>query len=232
MKCNGSYSIEGDYRERASKWIAVISVILFFVVDEYFMSQVVAVFSCIVVASQSLSVIAEIVVSAVSAFLIYSVLWWWFDLRLWRCSPFTRWHHIRNLNGVWKGKGISSFKNDEGAHLEYPFELSIRQTFTQMTCRVQTAHSISNATLVGLRCINDLEPLCFLEMVFSNRTKSEESAKNDRWPDVHEGFCRYSVMQDEMNGNYFTNSNPQTKGRIVLHRVEEHSDARGTWRSQ
>lgn len=229
MKHSSTYSIEGNYREQMSKWIAVISVILFFAVDEFFMPQVMVVVSCIVGTSQSLNAILKILVSVVSAFLFYSILWSWFDSRLWKCKVFVRWHHIRDLNGVWKGKGISSFKDDKGNHLEYPFELSINQTFTQMACRVKTANSLSNATLIGLRCVNGLETLCFLEMAYSNETTSEKSAKNDSWPDDHEGFCRYSILKDELNGKYFTNSKPQTKGHIILHRVKRRGSARTNW---
>ena len=218
MRYSNAYSIEGNYRERVSKWIAVASVALYFIVSEYLASPMEQVALGLCGQSSFAKILIEVASGAISAFFFYSVLWLWFDRYLWKCRVFARWHHIANLNGEWVGTGVSSFTKEDRSCVEYSCQLRVYQAFTKIACVFKTRSSYSNGIVVGLLCSDDLATGCRLNMAYSTKTQSQSSTLVKTWPRNHMGFCSYRVTGDEMVGDYFTDSEPQTKGRIILHR--------------
>lgn len=215
MDDRAGYSIPGNYREEVSKWLAAIALIAFFFINEYLLPPVVDLAFCIFEKGLLTSEIVRLVLGALGAFSVYYFLWWLFDRYLWKMKPFSYWHHIRDLNGVWTGEGISSFRETH-----YWFQLTITQTFSKMACEVKTQSSVSSARLMGLFRSDPLSQTCRLEMFYQNQTRELDQSIDSSWPNEHKGFCVYVVDGESMVGDYFTNSDPQTKGRICIAREE------------
>ena len=215
MRHSNAYSIEGNYRERVSKWIAVFSVVGFLMIYQIIISNASRYVADYFFGSPAILAVFSLAFSAFSATLIYFILWNLFDKYIWKASVLRRWHHLDDFSGIWVGVGHTSFNDTR-----YKFKLSVQQTFTRMSCDVETVNSRSGAILMGVIRDHAMSKERRLHMAYVNGVWSDDAKWNKTWPDSHLGFCSYRLEEEKLFGDYFTNSSPQTRGTIELKRID------------
>lgn len=73
--------------------------------------------------------VLDVFLDIISAPVIYAILYWWFDKKLWKTEYINKVLQIPDLNGEWTGKAKSSF----GDNNEYTMKLTIKQTWSKIS---------------------------------------------------------------------------------------------------
>lgn len=214
------YSIDSDVRSRATLCVASISVVLVVSFDVCVVPQLPGWMSAIGF-GEVYSALANIgIIGAIGPMALFGVLWVAFDKVLWALWPFQAFHRIPNLNGIWRGEGVSSFIDDQGNPVRYGMDLEITQTFSMIQCTMHFEHSDSESTMVGINGCNFEKRSCNLEFSYGN-TAGEKSVEVEGWQSGHNGFNVIKCKGNTMKGHYFTDRDPQTKGTFVLNRQSD-----------
>lgn len=209
------YSIDSDAREKAVQYCVVSSLCLSLVINWLVIPASESFFLSIGFES-AVSRLASIgLFGQIAPFALFGFLWWLFDNHIWRFCPFAKLHGVPNLNGTWDGLGCSSFEGSNGDPVEYEMALEITQTFTKMSCVSHFASSESEADMIGLIGCKDGDGRYCLEFSYGN-VAGESSLKVDTWQDMHKGFNVIVCEGEHMNGCYFTNRIPATRGTFSL----------------
>lgn len=117
--------------------------------------------------------------------------------------PFLK-NTIPNFNGLWKGKGKSSF-NDA----EFDIEMDIKQDLRRISANCYFSKSKSESINVFVEKNNNKEKLYF--NYFNEPKNTEENL------DCHYGtIILEKIDKNTLEGNYFTNRRDQTKGFFKL----------------
>lgn len=162
--------------------------------------------------------------------------WMIFDKWLWKTAPFypllqfcSKW--LDNLlstpilDGRWEGYFIRDYErstfdldgnNGDNCKNKHPFVLEITQTFSSITCQTFSTHSRSTADLSEILFDDRANTFCvhFHWKCTQNNTQFEK--------DSFEGYTTLNLVEVEQSklvGKYFTDRDPQTKGEIVLVKV-------------
>ena len=112
---------------------------------------------------------------------------------------------IPNFNGVWKGKGKSSFDPKKS----FDVILEIKQGLTDISVNATFNQSKSEAFNCYIKRENNKEKLIYN---YSNEPKPTEEL------DFHYGTMILEKKEKKLEGNYFTNREPQTKVEFTLER--------------
>ncbi|WP_296954733.1 hypothetical protein [uncultured Dialister sp.] len=151
--------------------------------------------------------------NSVSVGLIYGALSKVFNDYLWKFSLFKRLTNVCDLNGTWKGELESNFKDKFGNPVKVDMTLVIKQSWTEMTCKCYFPKSSSKSDLVWLK--NEGKDNFSLQFSYSNQTREKEINTQP-----YNGFniLDYEKKDDleYLNGIYFTDRYPQTRGNITL----------------
>ena len=131
----------------------------------------------------------------ISAPAIYTILYWWFDKKLWKTKYINKVLEIPNLNGEWSGKAKSSF----GDNNEYTMNLSIKQTWSKISFIASfpdtNSKSESNCASFFIESNGDKK----IGFGFVNRSREVNAQQYDG----------YNVLEldseNEMAGRYFNN---------------------------
>lgn len=209
------YSIDSDAREKAIICCAASSLFLSLAINWLVIPATESFFSSIVFESAVSRLVSIGLFGQIAPFALFGFLWWLYDNHIWRFCPFTKLHGVPNLGGTWSGLGCSSFKDPSGDPVEYEMALEITQTFTKMSCVSHFDSSESEADMIGLVGCKDGDGRYCLEFSYGN-VADESSIKVDTWQDKHEGFNVVVCEDDHMNGRYFTNRIPATRGTFSL----------------
>lgn len=148
---------------------------------------------------------------------LFGVFWGIFDKYLWKRPFIQRFHGIPDLNGEWCGELISSFKDSSGINKSCPMRLVITQTFSKMQCQSIYPSSCSYSSIACIQGYNPETQSCLLEYAYGNEA-GKSSVIEARWESDHLGFSRIRCIADKMDGQYFTNRTPGTKGTFSLRR--------------
>lgn len=144
---------------------------------------------------------------------VYWILSKAFNDYLWRLSPFKNLTNVCDLNGVWRGELESTFRNNDGNFVKVEMTLVIKQSWTEMTCKCQFPKSFSKSDLVWLK--NEGKDDFSLQFSYSNQTREKEINTQP-----YHGFNILDYEKDGeteyLNGLYFTDRFPQTRGSISL----------------
>ena len=111
---------------------------------------------------------------------------------------------IVNFNGKWTGEGKSNFENKT-----YSVSIKIHQTLTEISINACFDKSSSEAFNCCVLKENNKEKLIY--SYFNNPRNTEERL------DKHYGtIILEKTGKNSLQGNYFTDKNPQTKGEFTL----------------
>lgn len=149
-----------------------------------------------------------VVIQPLSPFAVFGVLFLIFNKWLWKVWPLSKLLDIPNFNGTWKGSGHSTFPGREG---NYDILIKIKQTFTQLIVDAEFGSSYSESFVANVDNVNPLRA----KLVYSYLNKPDGNAtktQNEHLGTV-ELFC---TKKNNLTGNYFTNREPQTKGKLEL----------------
>lgn len=212
------YSIDSDARTKAALSIAALSIICTILTNQHFFPWFESVASHIGAEEiyQTLSTVG--ITGSIATFAWYGLFWSLFDNLLWKLGIFRHFHGIPNLNGEWSGRATSSFKNENGDPYTYDMVLDITQTFTKIQCAARFANSESKNGCIGISACNPEKKRCCLEFSYDNDA-GENAVKVDSWQVSHLGFNKIQCEGHTMNGQYFTNRDPQTKGTFHLEKT-------------
>jgi hypothetical protein len=144
------------------------------------------------------------------------ILFLLFDVWLWKCKLFHFWLvPFPNLNGTWKGIIKSNWKDEEESaqYLQIPVMLTIKQTFTYISCVMRTAEMRSQSFNEGfiIDRKNQVLKLSYSYESVPDQTIRNRSAK-------HIGSIYLDIMKDKnemsLTGSYWTDR--ETTGSISL----------------
>lgn len=165
----------------------------------------------------AMSAVGLVSFGGIGTFTLFGIFWTLFDRWLWRKPPFLAIHGIPDLNGEWEGELISSFKDNSDVNTSCSMKLIITQTFSKMQCTSHYPSSSSRSAIIGIRECNPKTRSCLLEYSYGNEA-GDKSVVETTWESEHLGFSRIRCVADKMDGQYFTNRTPGTKGAFSLHR--------------
>jgi hypothetical protein len=124
---------------------------------------------------------------------------------------FWKWHMLYpwlvpfpNLNGIWSGEIRSSYKDPTTCETRPAFgaTLSVRQTFVEISCAMETAEMRSFSALCGFDLNSDKQQRQ-LAYIYCSRPKLSIA---DRSP-MHDGAVVFDIMGDpptKLSGRYWT----------------------------
>lgn len=154
-------------------------------------------------------------VSGIPFLTIFSILYAIFSKCIWKNKYVTKITGVPNLNGKWKGKLLSSYKDPQTGQLKEPIdiEMEIKQNWNSMSVHCYFPKSRSSSKMISLH-VEDTKG-CVLG--FSYRNDSMDVAIATR---EFSGFNELVYKNDELDGVYFTNRDDGTHGTISLKRVK------------
>lgn len=134
----------------------------------------------------------------------------------WRCAQWLGVVSVPDLNGNWTGHYISSYHNEAGIELEEaekkPVKVTISQTWERISIDWEADNSSSKSYVASI--IRHSDTSYVLHYEYANRRKSLVSPTQVS----HDGTVGLKISKDLLEGDYFTNANPPTHGRIRLER--------------
>ena len=213
------YSVDGDARKKALLAIAAISMLFAILLNLAFMPFLKGVAGKILGQKMTdiLGATGLVSLGGIGTFACFGISWSVFDKYLWKWPFFQKIHGIPNLNGEWRGRLTSSFKDDSGVNKSYPMKLIITQTFSRMQCLSVYPSSCSYSSIAHIQGYDPVTQSCLLEYAYGNEA-GKSSIIESGWEGNHLGFCHVRCTADKMNGQYFTNRTPGTKGTFSLRR--------------
>lgn len=149
-----------------------------------------------------------------SPFAVFGALFFIFDKWAWKLCSLNKLLEIPNFSGTWKGNGHSTSQKTNNGKFEVI--IKVKQTFTQLIVDAKFNSSCSESFVANVDSINPLRA----KLVYSYLNKPDGNAvktQNEHFGTV-ELFC---TKKNELSGNYFTNREPQTKGKLELKKVKD-----------
>lgn len=148
-----------------------------------------------------------------SPFAAFGVLFFIFDKWVWKLWPLSKLLNIPNFNGTWKGDCQSKSKKANGKKINCTFK--IKQTFTQIIIDGSFDSSDSASFAANVDHVNPYRA----KLVYSYLNKPKGNAVQTQ--DKHIGTVELDLKNEsELNGNYFTDRLPQSKGAFNLKKVK------------
>ena len=144
----------------------------------------------------------DVFVDVISVPVIYAILYWWFDKKLWKTKYINKVLQIPDLNGEWTGKAKSSF----GDNNEYTMNLTIEQTW----CKISFVASFPDTK-------SKSESNCASFFVETNGDKKIGFGFVNRSREVNsQQYDGYNILElDSENvifGRYFNNRDNSARG--------------------
>lgn len=213
-----NYAIDSDIRRKVIIILVVVSLLLLEPINlllETLYNLIIGVFPFIETPFSKLSIIG-FDVSKLTFFALFGLLYGVFIKLAWKFKLVVKLTKVPNLNGVWEGKLISSFKAPDTGEQIPPIDMSveIKQNWTSMSVCCYFPKSTSYSKMTSLH-INDTKG-CVLG--FSYRNDSAEVTINTR---EFSGYNELVYKNETLSGVYFTNREDGTHGTIELKRLKK-----------
>ncbi|GMO45549.1 MAG: hypothetical protein Ta2G_00480 [Termitinemataceae bacterium] len=134
---------------------------------------------------------------------------------LWKCRIFKKWLvPFPNLNGTWTGNIYSDWINPETNQPTPPIPvmLTIKQTFFNISCLMQTTEMKSYSNIEGFSIDEDRQ----IKQITYSYTSRSRIVLNQRSP-PHDGTIVFDILEKpdrKLKGRYWTER--KTKGEITL----------------
>lgn len=136
----------------------------------------------------------------------------------WKIWEFIKIVNFPDLNGIYKGKFTSSFKDENGKNFEGKMTLKIKQSFSKITinCIFDLSKSISTKAFFAF---NDLEQKNCLYYFFQN--KPEKNAVEEMH--IHEGsaILSYDEVTKKLEGEYYSGRDRNNYGNIKVIKIDD-----------
>jgi hypothetical protein len=146
----------------------------------------------------------------------YVVFLWLFDRWVWRWDLLRTVGLVKvpDLNGKWKGIGVSSFKEEEKLK-EYNVEVDFRQRWRSLCVFLDTETSRSQSVIAGFLISDKRNPLLSYEYQNDPRPHSAKTMR------PHRGMTRLELVAPTiLDGEYYTGSpDKQNYGSLRLEKV-------------
>jgi hypothetical protein len=158
--------------------------------------------------------IPGLVIWPLTAGLIYSVLYWWFESRTWKQPKLAGLLKVPDLAGTWRcdGRAVNADGSDG---IEWKGEVTIVQSWDKLRVRLKTAQSGSNSIAAAL--ISD--PVDGFRLLYNYKNDP-----NIDQPDLaaHRGSAELVFAEDlkTASGEYFNGHGRFTFGTMKLTRRE------------
>ncbi|PCI09710.1 hypothetical protein COB72_05600 [bacterium] len=163
--------------------------------------------------SAQLTETTGITVGSISTLAIFSMLWWLFDKKLWKCELTRKLLLVPDLNGTWHCAGKTLRKNGESVEWDWNATIQIVQSWSKM--RVVLKASQSGSTSIAASLYH--EPGQGYRLIYHY--------DNDPNPDEadlarHTGLVNILFSEDiqSADGKYFTDKDRMTFGSMRLTR--------------
>ena len=142
----------------------------------------------------------------------YTVLFWMFDRHIWRFKSLHRagLMKIPNLNGRWVGSADSSYGNGGSTQ---PVSISITQTWTRITIRLDSDHSSSYSEAGAIRNLDLDTP----ELVYMYWNEPKSHAIDSM--EAHRGTVILELSGNALVGPYYTGRGRREIGTIKVARM-------------
>ncbi len=124
---------------------------------------------------------------------------------LWRVEPFTRFHHVVDINGRWEGMLPLS----DGKVI--PVEVKVKQYYDDVEVEVITDHNRSESLVTKI--VNDIDG-SKLYIVYKCKPNKRVESKEE----IDYGTIIVRLDEDILEGEFFNSRN--ISGRIELYRKE------------
>lgn len=167
--------------------------------------------------------IGEILIHYGLIILPISILWWLVEKYGWHWKIFQSSRNILNIPPDFRGRWEGNLKRDNEDY-EYQFVIEIRQTLSKIwvysymlinPSPSQISTSQSRIAEVGCDDSEEIFALCFFWQGDGGTVLQNNISKG-----IHDGYCMLYLFEKEnpkkLIGTYFTNREPQTKGKINL----------------
>ena len=142
------------------------------------------------------------IISLPSGLSCYSILFIFHDRYLWKIKS-KRISKVPNLNGNWEGVARSDYDGNE-----YEFKLIILQTWTKIKIEMMLESSSSNS--ISAFFYDNSSRLIYNYVNEPNNDTNETMG-------MHRGTCDIRITnKGELTGNYYTDRNRRTTGRIMI----------------
>lgn len=160
---------------------------------------------------QEASTLVGLSMSAPSAFVLFSTIYWSFKRFGWKWAARAGVLSVPDLNGKWTGELNSSHAPSSG-----PVDVAaqITQNWNRISIDVEAGESASESKSGSLRC-NDAKTV--LTYTYSNTP----SALAEEGLSTHAGTAVLKLSQDgkQLTGRYYTGRDRKTHGEIELSRT-------------
>jgi len=152
-------------------------------------------------------------VSPLDALTFYGMIYWLFDVVIWKWSFIGRIRISRlpDLSGVWQGY-VTTTRSGSSApvNTSTAITMTIRQTWTRLSIRTQTAQSSSRSLSANMIVSEE----CTLSYEYHN----EPGAGAPEPLHAHRGLATLSLKGDKLHGEYFSGRDRQNIGTIEVMR--------------
>ena len=190
------YSLDNSVRQYVYVGIAVIAILA-----PQYIEQLRVIFG-----------LSEVYAVTVSFGLIYGILFFIIDKYAWKLLTYI--DLIPNLNGNWKAKGKSSYKDEDGEPFTYDMDVKIKQTLTKLEVYTITKDSISKSKMASIELDN---AQAILKYTFENVPKNMSNDELQR----HPGLVELQIeTNDKMSGDYFSGKHRLRYGELNLERIK------------
>jgi len=142
---------------------------------------------------------------------IVSIIWTWFRKKGWKIRLFQKNNLINlppDLTGRWEGTFIRPELENS-----YPFVIEIEQTIDTIVLNTYSRKGHSESSVYNI-LTNELKSTFYLGYLWEGKAGKNSSIK-------FAGFTILKLIENKGNrkltGTYFTDREPQTKGKITVH---------------
>ena len=192
------YSINNGTRKKVIIGFFIISILLSMILKAIFKVPIELFFEIIT----KVKVIKEIFMCAkffnvtydvLSVTVLYSMLFWLFDVKIWKKKWINKWLNVPDLNGIWIGEAESSTGK------KYPIKMEIEQTWSKIsfvsTFSETNSKSESNCASFFIETNGDKK----VGFAFENKSREVEQQQ-------YEGYNILEIDSDnKISGRYFNN---------------------------
>lgn len=154
------------------------------------------------------------VIAAIPVFLVFLLIYWWFNTRLWKADWLRSRLLIPDLNGTWKCDGLSVLRRGEKVDFAWAAEIRITQSWTKMLIHLKTQQSSSKSISASI----SHEPGVGYRLLYGYTNDPDADQDELR---RHDGSADILFSEDCLagEGHYFTDQHRMTTGTMKLKRV-------------
>lgn len=156
--------------------------------------------------------------TAVPVFVMFGLLYLFFDRYLWKWAPLRKLLLVPDLNGIWRCEGETALKKGEPADFTWQSTITISQSWSKMLIHLKTEQSSSSSTSASI--FHEQGVGYRLLYQYKNEPRADELELSN-----HAGSAEIKFSEDCLTGegHYYTDQHRNTVGTMSLRREDVHS---------